>query len=175
LPRVAFAFSWSLSQRSNFEFRVKKRGEPRITASKIPCRRRADGAHLMILSAFVFDAKPGLGKTAVARKKGRSPRADDRSRPGKGEAMRRRPIHAAIVAGTLCIGVGDAHAQSAAQLAAMESKFAAADKDGDGKLTPEEAKAGMPRVSANFTKIDKGSKGFVTVEDIKDAMAAMGK
>jgi hypothetical protein len=96
----------------------------------------------------------------------------------KEKTMRKGPIYIAIVAGTLaCIGVGfsAAHAQSAAQLAAMESKFAAADKDGDGKLTPEEAKAGMPRVSANFAKIDKGSKGFVTAEDIKDAMASIGK
>lgn len=74
---------------------------------------------------------------------------------------------------TICFGLGAAQAQNAMQLAAMESKFSAADKDGDGKLTPEEAKAGMPRVSANFTKIDKGRKGFVTREDIKDAMAVM--
>jgi Ca2+-binding EF-hand superfamily protein len=73
----------------------------------------------------------------------------------------------------LCMFHGVAHAQSPAQIAEMEKRFAAADTDGDGKLTPEEAKAGMPRVSANFAKIDKGNKGFVTVEDIKDAMALM--
>jgi Ca2+-binding EF-hand superfamily protein len=78
---------------------------------------------------------------------------------------------AVLVAATLA--AASAQAQSAAQIAVMESKFAAADKDGDGKLTPDEAKAGMPRVSANFVKIDKGAKGFVTIEDIKDAMAVM--
>lgn len=77
------------------------------------------------------------------------------------------------VGAMIFIGLGAAQAQSPAQVAAMESKFAAADKDADGKLTAEEAKAGMPRVSANFDKIDKGRKGFVTVEDIKDAMAVM--
>lgn len=80
---------------------------------------------------------------------------------------------AALVAGVFMLCQSVAHAQSPGQVADMEAKFAAADKDGDGKLTPEEAKAGMPRVSKNFARIDKGNKGFVTLEDIKDAMAAM--
>lgn len=66
-----------------------------------------------------------------------------------------------------------AFAQGPAQIAEMEKRFAAADKDGDGKLTPEEAKEGMPRVSKNFAKIDVGGKGFVTLEDIKAAMSTM--
>lgn len=86
----------------------------------------------------------------------------------------KRLIGAAMVAAAT-LAVSAAQAQSAVQIATMEAKFAAADKDGDGKLTPEEAKAGMPRVSANFAKIDKGNKGFVTVDDIKGAMALMGK
>ncbi len=65
------------------------------------------------------------------------------------------------------------YAQSAAQIADMEKRFALADKDGDGKLTLEEAKDGMPRVFKNFSKIDVGGKGFVTVSDVKAAMAAM--
>jgi hypothetical protein len=66
--------------------------------------------------------------------------------------------------------IQEAAAQTPAQVTAIETRFAAADKDADGKLTPEEAKAGMPRVSANFAKIDKGAKGFVTLEDIRDAL-----
>jgi Ca2+-binding EF-hand superfamily protein len=91
--------------------------------------------------------------------------------------MRKAQICAVVAAAAAvaCFSVGAAQAQNAAQIAMMEKKFASADKDGDGKLTPEEAKAGMPRVSANFAKIDKGNKGFVTVEDIKDAMSEMGK
>lgn len=84
-----------------------------------------------------------------------------------------RLARAALVAGFCGLCQSVAYAQTPAQIADMESKFAAADKDGDGKLTPEEAKAGMPRVSKNFSKIDAGGKGFVTVEDIKAAMAAM--
>jgi hypothetical protein len=82
---------------------------------------------------------------------------------------------AAVAALASGFGQGVANAQSAVQIAEMEAKFAAADKDGDGKLTPEEAKAGMPRVSKNFSKIDSGGKGFVTVDDIKAAMASMAK
>jgi hypothetical protein len=84
-----------------------------------------------------------------------------------------RKLHIGVAVAAVSFGAVAAQAQSPAQIAAMEAKFAAADKDADGKLTPEEAKAGMPRVSANFVKIDKGSKGFVTVEDIKDAMSVM--
>lgn len=79
---------------------------------------------------------------------------------------------AALATAIALFGVAAAQAESA-QVAMMESKFAAADKDGDGKLTREEAKAGMPRVYSNFAKIDQGGKGFVTVEDIKAAMASM--
>ena len=49
----------------------------------------------------------------------------------------------------------------------IEEKFKAADKDHDGKLTLEEAKAGMPRIAKGFDKIDKDKKGFLTVEQIK--------
>jgi Ca2+-binding EF-hand superfamily protein len=48
-----------------------------------------------------------------------------------------------------------------------QERFTAADKNGDGKLTLEEAKAGMPRIASNFSKIDKNNDGFVTMEEIK--------
>jgi hypothetical protein len=53
-----------------------------------------------------------------------------------------------------------------------EQRFKAADKDGDGKLTRDEARAGMPRVHSNFDKIDTGKLGFVTLAQVKAAMAA---
>ena len=52
----------------------------------------------------------------------------------------------------------------------LSKRFAAADKDGNGQLTVEEAKAGMPRVAENFDKIDKDKKGFVTLDQIKSLM-----
>lgn len=48
-----------------------------------------------------------------------------------------------------------------------EERFAAADKNADGKLTLEEAKAGMPRVASAFSKIDVEKRGYVTLDQIK--------
>jgi uncharacterized low-complexity protein len=48
-----------------------------------------------------------------------------------------------------------------------EERFAAADKNADGKLTLEEAKAGMPRIASSFSKIDVEEKGYVTLDQIK--------
>lgn len=53
------------------------------------------------------------------------------------------------------------------QIKEAEERFAAADKNADGKLTLEEAKAGMPRIASNFTKIDTNKDGIVTLEEIK--------
>ena len=53
----------------------------------------------------------------------------------------------------------------------MAKAFSAADKDGNGRLTLEEAKAGMPRVAKNFDRIDKDKKGYVTLDQIKAMMA----
>lgn len=52
----------------------------------------------------------------------------------------------------------------------IDERFAAADKNHDGKLTLQEAKDGMPKVAANFDKIDAQQRGYVTVDEIK-AMA----
>ncbi len=54
----------------------------------------------------------------------------------------------------------------------LAARFAQADKDHDGKLTLDEAKAGMPLVAKNFAKVDKANSGFVTIADIKAAIAA---
>lgn len=66
-------------------------------------------------------------------------------------------------------------AQRAPDTQAVEKHFAAADKDGDGKLTLDEAKAGMPRVASSFDKIDKEAKGYITVDQLKMAVGASGK
>jgi Ca2+-binding EF-hand superfamily protein len=53
----------------------------------------------------------------------------------------------------------------------IEAKFRAADVNHDGKLTLEEAKAGMPRVAKAFDKIDVEKKGYITLEQL-EAFAA---
>ncbi len=73
---------------------------------------------------------------------------------------------------------GDASRQQrdpAERAARLEQRFKEANKKGDGKLTLEEARAGMPRVAKNFAEIDKDKKGYVTLDEIKAALAASGR
>ena len=56
--------------------------------------------------------------------------------------------------------------------ARLAARFAAADKNHDGKLTLEEAQAGMPRVARGFALIDTGKKGYVTLAEIRAFAAA---
>ena len=58
--------------------------------------------------------------------------------------------------------------------ARMEAHFKAADKDNDGSLTREEAKA-MPRVSKKFDAIDADNSGTVSLAEIQAAKKQMGK
>ncbi|WP_026036052.1 calcium-binding protein [Cupriavidus sp. BIS7] len=50
--------------------------------------------------------------------------------------------------------------------AMISEKFKAADTNHDGKLTREEAKAGMPEVYKHFDQIDVKKKGYVTARQI---------
>ena len=59
-----------------------------------------------------------------------------------------------------------AQADDSAKTKEIAAKFKAADKNADGQLSLEEAKAGMPRVAKGFDKIDVGKKGYVTLEQI---------
>ncbi len=55
----------------------------------------------------------------------------------------------------------------------VDQHFVAANSSHDGKLTKSQATKGKWRiVSRNFTAIDKGKKGYVTLEDIKAYNAA---
>lgn len=68
------------------------------------------------------------------------------------------------------VGTNFAHAElSSFKSKMIDQKFADADTNHDGKLTLEEAKAGMPKVAENFDKIDSQHKGYVTLAQIKAA------
>ena len=70
----------------------------------------------------------------------------------------------------LALIAADAAAQDAdraKQVAAeMQKRFAAADKNGDGRLTKDEAQAGMPYVYKHFDEIDKAKQGSITLAEI---------
>lgn len=54
---------------------------------------------------------------------------------------------------------------------ALEQKFAAANVTGDGRLTREQAIAGMPQVAENFYAIDVNNKGYVTLSEVEAYLA----
>lgn len=84
--------------------------------------------------------------------------------------MRKRPlIQPVFMVLLLSIGASVANAQESFRDRQIDAKFAAADKNQDGKLTLEEAQQGMPKVAANFDKIDTQKRGYVTLEQIKAA------
>jgi len=57
-------------------------------------------------------------------------------------------------------------------LAQLEAQFKAADKNGDGRLTKQEAKdADMKRLSRGFGRVDKEDRGYVTLDQLKKRLA----
>lgn len=72
-----------------------------------------------------------------------------------------------VVGGLLSFLATSVSAQESYRDRQIDERFAKADKNQDGKLTREEAQAGMPKVAANFDKIDTQKKGYVTVDQIK--------
>lgn len=67
-----------------------------------------------------------------------------------------------------------AHAQSYDMaLSQLTAKFKASDKNGDGKLSLQEAKdGGMTRVVSNFKAIDTDKDGYVTFAQLKAQLDA---
>jgi hypothetical protein len=57
----------------------------------------------------------------------------------------------------------------------VEARFKAADANHDGRLTKVEAQAGMPRVYANFDRLDTAKRGYLTMQQIKAAIAAASR
>ena len=74
----------------------------------------------------------------------------------------------------LALGVGAAGTAAAMHHEKFEAAFKAADKDADGTLDKEEAKA-MPRVAKNFDAIDADKSGTVSMEEVVAGMKAGAK
>jgi Ca2+-binding EF-hand superfamily protein len=68
---------------------------------------------------------------------------------------------------TAMISAQTIDASTQEKLTELETRFKASDKNGDGKLTLEEAKDGMPRVADAFVHIDVDKKGYVTLDQIR--------
>lgn len=85
--------------------------------------------------------------------------------------LKRLPHTVLTTAGICLIATGAAYTRSSSaessQDQMIESRFKAADKNSDGKLTLDEAKAGMPRIANAFDKIDADNKGYVTLQQIE--------
>jgi Ca2+-binding EF-hand superfamily protein len=86
----------------------------------------------------------------------------------------KQTIYALCAAAVLTVSAQmPAFAADDAKTQKLEERFKAADKDGDGKLTKAEAEAGMPRLAKNFDRIDTDHKGYITLDQLKAAMASM--
>lgn len=78
-----------------------------------------------------------------------------------------------------CLIAGGAGAQTAVPDASrldtlrseLKQRFAAADTNADGRLSRDEAKAGMPRVYRNFDAIDSAHAGSITLAQIEAYVA----
>lgn len=91
-----------------------------------------------------------------------------------------RPPLRRFAAALACLVVGTAHAQSAlpdashrdTQRSELTQRFAAADTNADGRLSRDEAKAGMPRVYRAFDAIDSTHAGSITLAQIEAYLAS---
>ena len=86
--------------------------------------------------------------------------------------MRPALLAAAATLSALFLAAGSALADH--HHAKLEAAFKKADKDNDGTLDKEEAKA-MPRVAEHFDAIDADKDGTVTREEIHTYMKARKK
>jgi Ca2+-binding EF-hand superfamily protein len=88
----------------------------------------------------------------------------------KEPAMKITTLAASLV---VALGVGAAGTAAAMHHEKFEAAFKAADKDADGTLDREEAKA-MPRVAKNFDAIDADKSGTVSMQEITAGMKKAG-
>ena len=61
-------------------------------------------------------------------------------------------------------GKNEKRGERAAQ---MQERLKAADKNGDGKISREEATASLPKLSKHFDQIDANKDGFISKDEMK--------
>jgi len=66
----------------------------------------------------------------------------------------------------------DAQPTDQQRLQHLMARFHKADVNGDGQLTRDEAKNGMPMVYRHFSEIDTDNKGYVTLAQIASYLEA---
>ena len=76
-------------------------------------------------------------------------------------------VAAAVPAAAVLAQPASGASRGERMLGELQKRFSAADVNGDGKLTREEAKAGMPRVAEHFDEIDAAHAGSITMADIE--------
>jgi len=86
----------------------------------------------------------------------------------------------------LCLASSGVFAQTASQpmggnpqrvaqmLQQLQSRFMSANTTQDGKLTKQQAAAGMPMVAKHFDEIDTGNAGYVTLPQIEAFLQQRG-
>ncbi len=68
-------------------------------------------------------------------------------------------------------GGGDRMERTEQALSQVQTRFANANTTRDGKLTREQAQAGMPMVARHFDEIDTHHAGYLTLPQIEAFMA----
>lgn len=112
-------------------------------------------------SAIAFAGFAAFGAATVSAQSSMSPAERPQMQPGTTE-------QAPSATGGMPSGSVQPNRQPTEQQ--VSQQFQAADANGDGKLSKEEAKTGMPGVFRNFERIDTKGQGFVTQEDLMLAM-----
>lgn len=74
-----------------------------------------------------------------------------------------------VLAACVMAGLAAAPPAHAISPEEVEARFNAADSDGDGRLTREEAKAGMPRIAKRFDQLDTEKLDYLTLEQVQAA------
>ena len=60
-----------------------------------------------------------------------------------------------------------AEAQKGDRAQKMHERLKAADTNGDGKISREEANASLPHIAKNFDAIDANNDGFITIDELR--------